>query len=189
VSKATIKDSGLGKAVGAIEKHRICKGSPNEAAISERVQQIKDAWSARVKAQKLQEPPKEVTGSKRPLQTSSDASPSSTKKVKVFTSPEEVKRASTSSEETKRVSISTEEAKRVSTTTEEVKKVSTFSSLLKKVTASSPGPANRKKDTGASVGKKQIGNVSVTAHTGTETSNVVNKKGTLLHLVLRTLRI
>ena len=52
VTKTVVKGSGMGKAIGSIEKHSKCKGSPNETAISERVQQVKDAWQASVKAKK-----------------------------------------------------------------------------------------------------------------------------------------
>lgn len=42
----------MGKAIGALDKHSICKGTPNEGAISGRVKRIKDAWQAAVKLQK-----------------------------------------------------------------------------------------------------------------------------------------
>lgn len=42
----------MGKAVGAIEKHSICSGTPNENSIKERVQGIKDAWKESVKVLK-----------------------------------------------------------------------------------------------------------------------------------------
>ena len=45
----------MGKAIGAIDKHSICKGTPNEEAITRRVKAIKDAWQAAVKAQKANE--------------------------------------------------------------------------------------------------------------------------------------
>lgn len=40
----------LGKAVVAVLKHKICVGSPNEKAISSRVQTVKTSWSEAVKA-------------------------------------------------------------------------------------------------------------------------------------------
>lgn len=153
VCKATIKDSGLGKAVGAIERHRICKGTPNEAAIKERVQQIKDSWQARVKAQKIQESTTDGTGLKRSLPDSTSVSASASKKAKP------------------------------SAPTEEVKKVSTFSSLLKKVTASPPAVANGMKDTGSSGTKKTISNVPAVATSGSDTNCTVNKKGKLRYRI------
>lgn len=53
VDKVTIRDSGMGKKVGSIEKHRICAGTLNETAIRARVQQVKDNWNASVKARKV----------------------------------------------------------------------------------------------------------------------------------------
>jgi hypothetical protein len=47
----------MGKAIGQIEKHPICVGTANESAISERVQQVKDAWKASVKQRKGQDAP------------------------------------------------------------------------------------------------------------------------------------
>lgn len=53
VTKSVVKDSGMGKAIGSVEKHSICIGSPNETAIKERVKNIKDAWNKSVKALKV----------------------------------------------------------------------------------------------------------------------------------------
>lgn len=50
VTKAIVMSSGLGKAIGAIVKHRICVGTKNEAVIKERVQKVKDDWNTSVKA-------------------------------------------------------------------------------------------------------------------------------------------
>lgn len=50
VTKSIVKDSGMGKAIGSIEKHKICAGSPNESAVKERVKKIKAAWNQSVKA-------------------------------------------------------------------------------------------------------------------------------------------
>lgn len=83
VTKSTVKDSGMGKAIGTVEKHRLCNGTPNEAAIKERVQQIKDAWHASVKARKPLDTSKE--GAKRPSDTTSNAS--SAKRVKTEIDP------------------------------------------------------------------------------------------------------
>lgn len=52
VTKSHVKQSGMGKAIGSIEKHPICAGTPNQAAIMDRVQGIKSAWNASVKARK-----------------------------------------------------------------------------------------------------------------------------------------
>jgi hypothetical protein len=52
VTKLLVKNSGMGKAIGSIEKHPICAGTPNESAIMDRVQKIKTAWNASVKARK-----------------------------------------------------------------------------------------------------------------------------------------
>jgi hypothetical protein len=52
VTKSVVKDSGMGKAIGSIEKHKICVGTPNEIGVKERVQQIKEAWNKSVKALK-----------------------------------------------------------------------------------------------------------------------------------------
>jgi hypothetical protein len=83
VTKSTVKNSGMGKAIGIIEKHKICKGTPNEAAIGGRVQEIKEAWNASVKALKATETTSDPsnTSNKRPAE---DAvlSPSSAKRIK-----------------------------------------------------------------------------------------------------------
>lgn len=52
VTKSLVKQSGMGKAIGSIEKHPICANTPNQQAIVDRVQQIKTAWNASVKARK-----------------------------------------------------------------------------------------------------------------------------------------
>lgn len=57
VTKNVVKTSGMGKAIGQIEKHPLCVGSANETAITERVQQVKDAWNASVKHRKSSEAP------------------------------------------------------------------------------------------------------------------------------------
>jgi len=82
VTKSIVKSSGMGKAVGSVEKHRIVVGSPNESAIKERVQKVKDAWHASVKARKGQSSSKDsISGIKRPIESASE-SPSSAKRVK-----------------------------------------------------------------------------------------------------------
>jgi len=45
----------MGKAIGSIEKHQICFGTLNEAAVKERVDKIKSAWNKSVKALKEKE--------------------------------------------------------------------------------------------------------------------------------------
>mmetsp|Transcript_28174 Transcript_28174/g.79051 ORF Transcript_28174/g.79051 Transcript_28174/m.79051 type:complete len:811 (-) Transcript_28174:102-2534(-) len=52
VTKAVVKDSGMGKAIGSVEKHRLCAGTPHEASIKTRVALIKDSWNKSVKALK-----------------------------------------------------------------------------------------------------------------------------------------
>lgn len=49
VTKSNVKDSGMGKAIGSIEKNKICVGTPNEASIKERVTLVKSAWQKSVK--------------------------------------------------------------------------------------------------------------------------------------------
>ena len=49
VTKSVVKNSGMGKAIGSIEKHKICASTPNESAIKERVKGIKEAWNKSVK--------------------------------------------------------------------------------------------------------------------------------------------
>ena len=73
VTKTVVKNSGMGKAIGSIEKHSKCKGTPNEPAILERVLQVKDAWQASVKAKKPRDevPVTEyASSSKRPVELS-----------------------------------------------------------------------------------------------------------------------
>jgi hypothetical protein len=50
VTKSIVKESGMGKAIGSIEKHKICADSPNAVAVKERVAKIKSAWHKSVKA-------------------------------------------------------------------------------------------------------------------------------------------
>ena len=52
VTKEMVTTCRLGKAVVAILKHSICVGTPNEKAISSRVQNVKSRWSDTVKALK-----------------------------------------------------------------------------------------------------------------------------------------
>ena len=50
VTRSMVKDSGLGKKVGSIEKHKISAGTPNESAIAARVKEVKQKWNKSVKA-------------------------------------------------------------------------------------------------------------------------------------------
>lgn len=52
VTKEMVTTCRLGKAVVAVQKHSICVGTPNEKAISARVQNVKKKWSEAVKALK-----------------------------------------------------------------------------------------------------------------------------------------
>ena len=52
VTKDMVTSSRLGKAVSAIEKDKICVGTKNEAAIKNRISEVKSRWSTSVKAQK-----------------------------------------------------------------------------------------------------------------------------------------
>lgn len=65
VTKSVVKDSGMGKAVGTLEKHKFVVGTPNEASIKSRVQLIKEAWNKSVKALKGKDEPK-APPAKRP---------------------------------------------------------------------------------------------------------------------------
>lgn len=88
VTKSTIKDSGLGKAIGSIEKQSFCKGTPNEAAIVDRVQKVKSAWSAVVKSQKTAAPkvaPKRAAAP-TPAPVAKKAKPSNSVKTNSFSS-------------------------------------------------------------------------------------------------------
>eukprot|EP00567_Pseudictyota_dubia_P000768 CAMPEP_0197466588 /NCGR_PEP_ID=MMETSP1175-20131217/65133_1 /TAXON_ID=1003142 /ORGANISM="Triceratium dubium, Strain CCMP147" /LENGTH=846 /DNA_ID=CAMNT_0043002637 /DNA_START=973 /DNA_END=3513 /DNA_ORIENTATION=- len=71
VTKEMVTSSKLGKAVAAVEKHKICAGSQNESAIKERIARVKEEWSASVKVNKQ-------TGYaplKRPNEVVNEASP------------------------------------------------------------------------------------------------------------------
>jgi len=87
VTKSIVKESGLGKAVGSIEKHRICADSPNKVAIVERVGAIKEAWHKSVKVRK-DKPQNSIStddksSSKRELDNSSQSSSPTAKKIKL----------------------------------------------------------------------------------------------------------
>lgn len=85
VTKSVVKESGLGKAIGSIEKHRICVDSPNKPAIVERVNAIKSAWNKSVKLRK-ETPQSSTSASDKPSSSKRElelASQSATKKLKV----------------------------------------------------------------------------------------------------------
>ena len=52
VTKEMVTTSRLGKTVSSVEKHKICVAGSNEAAIRDRIQNVKNSWSASVKAMK-----------------------------------------------------------------------------------------------------------------------------------------
>ena len=89
MTRSIVKESGLGKAVGSIEKHRFCADSPNKVAIVERVNVIKDAWQKSVKIRKdrpqysAQTSDKTSLSSKRVLENSSQHSSPTAKKIKL----------------------------------------------------------------------------------------------------------
>jgi hypothetical protein len=91
VTKSVVKDSGMGKVIASIEKHKLCAGTANETAIQLRVQLVKDSWNASVKARKSKEKDgvTEPKSTKRP----SDAPPPPTlsKKLKVDDKSKDVK--------------------------------------------------------------------------------------------------
>ena len=85
VTADMVKQSGLGKLVGSIEKHRICSG-PNAGNIQERVDVVKSSWKASVKAHKIAEgtsQPKMTVVSKREAPSSSDPQSPTPKRTKV----------------------------------------------------------------------------------------------------------
>jgi hypothetical protein len=82
VTKSVVKASGMGKAIGSIEKHALVVGTPNETAVKDRVQSIKDSWHASVKALKGKDVVAINTATKRHLE-SPVTSPISAKRTKV----------------------------------------------------------------------------------------------------------
>lgn len=89
VTKSVVKESGMGKAIGSVEKNRICAGTLNEGPIKERVASIKDAWNKSVKARKDKQSENKASV-KRELEHSSQAPEPIVKKAKV----EETKKSS-----------------------------------------------------------------------------------------------
>eukprot|EP00540_Astrosyne_radiata_P006707 CAMPEP_0116866362 /NCGR_PEP_ID=MMETSP0418-20121206/25980_1 /TAXON_ID=1158023 /ORGANISM="Astrosyne radiata, Strain 13vi08-1A" /LENGTH=812 /DNA_ID=CAMNT_0004501975 /DNA_START=803 /DNA_END=3241 /DNA_ORIENTATION=- len=57
VTRSMVKETGLGKRVGSIEKQKISAGTMNESAIMTRVKAIKDAWNKSVKAHQSKDSP------------------------------------------------------------------------------------------------------------------------------------
>lgn len=129
VTKSVVKDSGMGKAVGALPKHKICAGTANETAIRDRVEKVKDAWNASVKAHKSQSAPstKPPTTAPPPTTETSTGSSSSTSPTII-----PAKRAADKS------NSSPGSAKRIKMDVPSTKKTSSFSSLLQKVSADAP---------------------------------------------------
>lgn len=84
VSKAAVKDSGVGKDVGAVERHVKSKCIPNKASISQKAHQVEYASLAFIECQKIQGSATDGTGLKRLLVNTIHDSPSDAKKVKVL---------------------------------------------------------------------------------------------------------
>lgn len=96
VTKSIVRQSGMGKAIGTVEKHRICKDTPNEAVVKERVQSVKDAWYASVKARKIQDAAAApATGTKASTSAGSKRDASSQMSSSPATSPVGTKRVKT----------------------------------------------------------------------------------------------
>jgi hypothetical protein len=83
VTKAAIKDSGMGVTIGTIGKHEICKDTPNEHAIKEKINILKDSWNSSVKARKAIEAGKEPV---KPLAAPSPLSDTSKREAPVAAS-------------------------------------------------------------------------------------------------------
>jgi hypothetical protein len=114
VTKNSVKESGMGKTIGDLGKHKICAGTPNETAIKDRIQIIKDAWQASVKARKLPPPTASTETTKRPMDDSGSG-----------------------------VGLAKEnQALKKQKTTPDAKKSSSFSYLLKKVNKESNSPTS-----------------------------------------------
>ncbi|KAL7542505.1 hypothetical protein ACHAXR_011836 [Thalassiosira sp. AJA248-18] len=79
VTKQMVTTSRLGKTVSSVEKHSICVGTANEASIKSRIQQVKERWSASVKALKNGSNTVTKAAAKRPPE---EDIPPTTKKAK-----------------------------------------------------------------------------------------------------------
>ena len=129
VTKAAIKDSGMGITIGTIGKHNICKDTPNEHAIKERINQLKDSWNSSVKARKSIEAAKETLQ----VDASKALSPPSD------TSKREAPEAASTTTPVKRRKLDVETNKNVEQKTDAVpKKATLFNALLKTVKSGSP---------------------------------------------------
>jgi hypothetical protein len=64
VTKSVVKESGMGKAIGSMEKLKMYIGTLNEEPIKERVSKIKEAWNKSVKSRKEKTNENEATVSK-----------------------------------------------------------------------------------------------------------------------------
>jgi TFIIS helical bundle-like domain len=80
VNKNAVKDSGMGKVIGSIDKHPMCASGPNAPAIKSRVEVIKDSWNKSVKARKAHMEAQPVP--KRQLEGVTPMSPTTAKRVK-----------------------------------------------------------------------------------------------------------
>lgn len=145
MTKSTVKTSGMGKIIGTIEKHKICKGTPNEAAITSRVQEIKDAWNKSVKAHKA------ANGSAKRASEDASLSPSSAKRIKpdpgttIKPDPEAAAKPVTG------VQVKPDPDAKIKSDPDAKKKTSSFSSLMKRVSGpkSEDSNASSKKATTA----------------------------------------
>jgi hypothetical protein len=120
VTKSVVKSSGMGKLIGSLEKHRLCTENPNASVIKERIQLVKDCWSASVKARKSQEQAEKPTQS-----TDGQQNVSTEDKV----APKRAPDSGHSNEPSLKKAKLTDEPKKSAS--------SAFSSLLKKVSGSS----------------------------------------------------
>mmetsp|Transcript_13655 Transcript_13655/g.31039 ORF Transcript_13655/g.31039 Transcript_13655/m.31039 type:complete len:703 (+) Transcript_13655:1410-3518(+) len=120
----------MGKAIGAVEKHSVCKGTPNESAIVERVSNIKEKWQASVKARKS-----ELASATKPSTSVGSAPTPSTSGVKrevAESSPTTAKRTKVGS------SSFSSLMKKVSSSSTSTSKSSDASTIQKKGKAESP---------------------------------------------------
>jgi hypothetical protein len=140
VTKSVVKSSGMGRAVGSIEKHKLCAGTPNESAIKERVQAVKDAWQASVKARKSQDPEPPKPAPKRPAPVDVQ-SPTSPKRVKTETS---TKKFSSISSLLKKVATNSDAAHNLKNSTSSKTSNSKSASPDSKLTANGAAKAKKK---------------------------------------------
>jgi hypothetical protein len=109
VTKSIVKESGMGKAIGSVEKMKVCAGTLNEEPIRERVANIKEAWNKSVKSRKEKPNEKEATDckltQKRGLDALSQISAPIGKKSKV----EDAKKSSSLSSLVKKMAPTSEQ--------------------------------------------------------------------------------